>query len=139
MRSVFGHLKHIKSFHFCKSLIYAVSQQIPSQSAKFSQPDSPLKSHRSQKNFVRENVSSCSLCQVENERFSRNCLSKSENLSNRTDLKTNFLKSLKEFGSIKKRKLVKTETLKTKIPKISQAARLCRTPKKLSSRSKSQF
>ena len=27
------------------------------------------------KNFVRENVSSCSLCQVENERLSRDCLS----------------------------------------------------------------
>jgi hypothetical protein len=42
------------------------------------------------KNFVCENVSSCSLCQVENERISRNCLSKSENLSTRTNLKTNF-------------------------------------------------
>ena len=42
------------------------------------------------KNFVRKNVSSCNLCQVENERFNRNFLSKSENLSNRTDLKTNF-------------------------------------------------
>jgi len=42
------------------------------------------------KNFVRKNVSSCSLCQVENERFSRYCLSKSENLSTRTNLKTNF-------------------------------------------------
>ena len=39
---------------------------------------------------VRENVSGCKLCQVENERFSRYYLSKSENLSNRTDLKTNF-------------------------------------------------
>jgi hypothetical protein len=52
------------------------------------------------KNFVRENVSSCSLCQVENERFSRNFLSKSEKVSNRTDLKT-------------------------KISKKSQTARLC--------------
>ena len=38
------------------------------------------------KNFVRENVSDCSLCQVENERFGRNCLKK------RKPVKTNRLK-----------------------------------------------
>jgi hypothetical protein len=42
------------------------------------------------KHSVCEYVSSCSLCQAENERFSRSCLSESENLSNRTNLKTNF-------------------------------------------------
>jgi hypothetical protein len=41
-------------------------------------------------NFVRESVSKCKLCQVENERFGRNSLSKGENLSNRTDLKNQF-------------------------------------------------
>jgi hypothetical protein len=43
------------------------------------------------KNFVRENVSSRRLFQAENERFSRNHLSKSKNLSNR--LNPNFFKT----------------------------------------------
>jgi hypothetical protein len=66
-------------------------------------------SPRNIKNFVRENASSCGLCQVENERFRRNFLSKSKNLSNRTDLKTKFLKTYQT-----------TRTCRTE--KISQAA-----------------
>ena len=69
------------------------------------------------KNFVRENVSSCSLCQVENERFSWYCLS--------TKAKT-----------CQKRKLVKlnptkNQFLKKIFPKIrlSQNARTSQTRK----------
>ena len=43
--------------------------------------------------------------------------------------KNQFYKSLQEFGSLKMRKPVKTENLKTKILKIFQTARLCQTPK----------
>ena len=41
------------------------------------------------------------LCQVENEHFSRKCRSKSENLSNRTDIKTNF-KNLSKNSALSK-------------------------------------
>ena len=50
------------------------------------------------------------LCQAENERFGRNSFSKSETVSNRTDLKPKFLKIFQ------KARLSQTE-------KISQAAR----------------
>lgn len=63
---------------------------IASQNAKFSHDQILHWRVNEVKNFVRENVSSCSLCQAENERFGRDSLSKSETVSNRTDLKTNF-------------------------------------------------
>jgi hypothetical protein len=70
-------------------------------------------------NFVRENVSSRSLCQVENERFGRNSLSKSEKVSNRTDLKTNFLNTCQTAKTYQKAKLSKSaETVE--IEKLSQ-------------------
>jgi hypothetical protein len=54
-------------------------------------------------NCVHENVSNCKLCQVENERFGRNSLSKSEKVSNRTDLKNNF-KNLSKSSALSNRK-----------------------------------
>jgi hypothetical protein len=53
------------------------------------------------RNFVRECVSKCNLCQPENERFGRNSLSKSETVSKRTDLKTNF-KNLSKNSALSK-------------------------------------
>jgi hypothetical protein len=49
----------------------------------------------------------CKLCQVENERFGRNSLSKSATVSNRTDLKTNLKKSFKQLGSFNPKKSIK--------------------------------
>jgi hypothetical protein len=78
-------------------------------------------------NCVRENVSGCKLCHVENERFGRNSLSKSKKVSNRTDLKTN-LKNPSNSPAMshpeKSLKLVKNQFLKT-----YQAARTCQAAK----------
>jgi len=67
------------------------------------------------KNLSENAFPACKMCQVENERSGRNSLSKSENWSNRTDLKTNFKKSPQEFGSLKKWNPVKLRNCLTKL------------------------
>jgi hypothetical protein len=93
--------------------------------------------HAECENSIHENVSGCKLCQDENERFGRNFLSKGENLSTRTDLKTNFLKTLfKQPSPVAPRKslkLVKGQFLKT-----YQTARTCQAVKLFQTRQYSQ-
>ena len=55
------------------------------------------------------------MCQAENERFGRNSLSKSETVSNRTDLKTNFLKNLSNGSNLSNREILSSR--RTKISK----------------------
>jgi len=79
----------------------------------------------------------CKLCQAENERFGRNSLSKSEKVSNRTDLKTNF-KNLSKNSALSKCENLSKSKLKNKNSKKFSNSSALSHPESLSSRQNSQ-